>query len=249
MTIDRLAPTRRPAARPVGYQRWRSLLFLHWPVSVEALRPLVPAGLTIDVHDGLAYVGLTPFVMRGVRPSLLPEALAFNFLETNVRTYVHVGGRDPGVYFFSLDAASRIAVVAARVTFGLPYYHARMRLARRDGTSALRGVIEYRSRRLSGTRPRLAVRYGLGEYLGPSVPGTLEYFLLERYVLFVERRGRLWRGQVHHAPYPAQVARVLDLHDELVAAAGLPQPSGPPPLVHYAAGVDVEVFAPRPTEG
>ena len=240
MTIDRIAPTRRPDKRPVGYQRWRSLLFLHWPVRVEALRPLVPPGLAVDTYDGIAYIGLTPFLMRGVRPALAPEALALDFPETNVRTYVHVDGRDPGVYFFSLDAASRLAVVAARAGFGLPYYHARMRLARRDG------VIEYASRRLSGTRPRLAVRYEPGEHLGASPPGTLEHFLIERYLLHVERWGRLWCGQVHHAPYPVQRARLLDLQDELVAAAGLPQSADPPPLVHYAAGVDVEVFAPRP---
>src|SRR5215210_6273203 len=177
--IDRLAPTRRPPGRAVGYQRWRALLFLHWPMPVDVLRPLVPAGLEIDTFEGVAYVGLVPFAMRRVRPWWSPERLAFDFLETNVRTYVHASGRDPGVYFFSLDASSRVAVAVARRQFGLPYHYARMRLTR-DGD-----VFTYASRRLGGSQPRSFVRAVPGEYLGPTAPGTLEHFLLERYVLHV----------------------------------------------------------------
>jgi uncharacterized protein YqjF (DUF2071 family) len=239
--MDRIGPTYRPAGPPVGYQRWRHLLFLHWPVPSELLRPLVPAPFSIDVHDGVAYVGLVPFAMIGVRPRWAPERTAFRFLETNVRTYVHVGGRDPGVYFFSLDAASRVAVQIARARWGLPYFQARMRLARRGG------ALEYQSQRLTGSRPRLHVRCEVGEPLGPAAPATLEHFLLERYLLHVEWRGALWRGQVHHAPYPVHRARVRELHDELVAAAGLPMPADSPPLVHYAPGVDVEIFPLRRT--
>jgi len=104
-------------------------------------------------------------------------------------------------------------------------------------------MAEYVARRLSGRRPRLAVRYEIGEPLGASRPGTLQHFLVERYFLHLERWGRLWSVQVHHAPYPVQRARVLDLRDELIAATGLPEPAGLPPLVHYSPGVDVEIFA------
>jgi uncharacterized protein len=93
------------------------------------LRPLVPPGLLIDLYDGLGYVGLTPFLVRGARPALAPAALSLDFLETNVRTYVHVDGREPGVSF-SLDAAPLLAMGAARAAFGLPYFHARMRTYR-----------------------------------------------------------------------------------------------------------------------
>jgi uncharacterized protein YqjF (DUF2071 family) len=99
--------------------------------------------------------------------------------------------------------------------------------------------------RLSGERPRLEVRYRVGEYLGASPPGTIEHFLIERYLLHVRRGPSLWTVRVHHRPYPVQRAEVLDLRDELLAADGLPAPVGPPPLVHYASGVDVEVFRPR----
>jgi uncharacterized protein YqjF (DUF2071 family) len=238
-TIDRLAPARRPPGRPIGYQRWRSLLFLHWPVPAEVLRPLVPDRLAIDLYDGVAYVGLVPFLVREARPALAPEAVALDFLETNVRTYVHIDGKDPGVYFFSLDAGSLLAVVAARAGLGLPYFPARMRMTRRGSS------VEYRAQRRTGTRPRLAVVYETGEHLGAAAPGTLEHFLIERYFLHNGQAGGVLTIRVHHRPYPLRRARVTTLRDELIAADGLPEPNDPPPLVHYAAGVDVEVFPPR----
>jgi uncharacterized protein YqjF (DUF2071 family) len=238
--IDRITPALRPDRPVVGHQRWRDLLFLHWPVPIDGLRPLVPEPLAIDTFEGVAYVGLVPFWMVGVRPPWAPERLAYRFLETNVRTYVYLEGRDPGVYFFSLEAASRVAVAIARAQFGLPYFWARMGL-RRDGPR-----IEYRTRRLLGGHARSQVSFEPGEHLGASAPGTLEHFLIERYLLHVKRGGRLWRGQVHHTPYPVQRARLLTLRDELIGAAGLPQPAAPPPLVHYAAGVDVEIFGLTP---
>lgn len=236
--IDRIAPARRPAGRPVGYQDWRSLLFLHWPVPIEVLRPLVPAPLSIDMYEGTAYVGLIPFAVRRARPARVPARLGIDFLETNVRTYVHLEGRHPGVYFFTLDAASWLAVIGARLSLGLPYVRARMAMRHRDG------IVEYGMQRLSSDRPRLEVRYTVGEHLGASPPGTIEHFLIERYLLHVRRGPSLWTVRIHHDPYPVQRAEVLDLHDELLMADGLP-PVGPPPLVHYASGVDVEIFGPK----
>ena len=120
--IDRITPTLRPSGLVVGHQRWRDLLFLHWPIPVAILRPLIPRQLEIDTYDGVAYIGLVPFWMTGVRPNWAPAQSAFSFLETNVRTYVYsegCNGRDPGVYFFSLEAASAIAVAVARQVLGL----------------------------------------------------------------------------------------------------------------------------------
>jgi uncharacterized protein YqjF (DUF2071 family) len=239
MTIDRARPP-RPPGRADGAQRWRRLLFLHWPVPVAALRPLVPAALELDLVDGVAYVGVVPFAMLDVRPRWLPRFAAFDFLETNVRTYVRAGAT-PGVFFFSLEAESRLAVLAARASFGLPYHHARMRLDEADG------VTDYETRRTGGRRPRLHVRYRAGAPAAPSEPATLQHFLVERYHLFVERGGRLQRGQVFHEPYPVASAEVLAVEDELVAAAGLPPPgAAPAPLACYSPGVDVEVFGLRP---
>lgn len=236
--IDRIAPSLRPD-RPVwGYQRWRRLLFLHWAVPVGELRRLVPASFELDLHDGVAYVGIVPFVMEGVRPALAPPAAALDFLETNLRTYVVKDGV-PGVYFFSLEAASRLAVAVAQLLFALPYHYAEMRLE--GGPEATR----YRSRR-ARTGALFDVHYAVGEALGPSLLGTLEHFLIERYWLFTEREGQPFKGQVHHAAYPVHRASVVGVKDELAQAAGLPALVGPPAFAHYSPGVDVEVFALEP---
>ena len=124
--MDRVTPTRRPEGENAGTQRWRDLLFMHWPVPVELVRPLVPKRLSLDLFEGQLYVGLVPFAMHEVAPSWLPGALAFDFLECNLRTYVHLDGEEPGVWFFSLEAASWLAVQAARAGWGLPYHHAAM---------------------------------------------------------------------------------------------------------------------------
>ena len=236
--IDRIAPSRRPDGPADGRQRWRNLLFLHWEVPVEAMRPLVPASLDLDLVDGVLYVGVVPFVMEEVRPTWLPPFASFDFLETNLRTYVVHDGR-PGVFFLSLEAASSLACMAARATFGLPYFWASMRRAEDDG------VVTYETDRLLGGPARSAFRYRVGEALGPSEPGTLQHFLVERYYLFVERGGVVHRGQVHHVPYPVRRADVLSVEEGLMERAGLPQPAPMPALVHYSEGVDVEVFGLR----
>lgn len=228
----------RPDERPSGWQNWRDLLFVHWYVPVEAVRALVPPMLELDLWDGRALVGVVPFAMRDVRPAWLPKFMALDFLETNVRTYVTYNGR-PGVYFFSLEASSLLAVKAARWVWGLPYFHAAMRLDH-DGDS-----IEFETRRRDGKQsPVHHVRYKPGRMLGASAEGTFEFFLLERYLLFSVREGIVYEGQVHHVPYPAQEVEIESLSDELVAAAGL-EPEATPCAMHYSAGVDVEVFGPH----
>ncbi len=239
--IDRIAPTLRPSTPVRGYQRWRTLLFAHWEVDAEVLQAMLPPQLTLDTFRGAAYVGLVPFWMEGVRAKFVPDGLGMAFLETNVRTYVHVDGRDPGVYFFSLDAESALAVLGARVGWSLPYYYADM--TRRIGD----GVIDYSVKRIGKDEPRLDVRWEIGELLGPSKPDTLEHFLAERYFLHCERRGRIYSGRVHHVPYPLAKARTLQFSDQLLGADGI-DVSGPPQLVHYAAGVDVEIFDLKPRD-
>ncbi|MDP6444702.1 MAG: DUF2071 domain-containing protein [Pirellulaceae bacterium] len=232
--IDRIGPTRRPAGGARGFHNWRSLLFMHWCVPVEQLRPLVPDELELDLYEDKAYVGVVPFAMEGVRARWWPAQLAFSFLETNVRTYVHHRGR-PGVYFLSLEAEHRPAVWAARRFWGLPYHHAAMTM-RADGDD-----VHYESVR-SGSRVKHEVDYRVGATLGPSRPGTLEHFFLERYLLFVERGGHIYSGQVYHTPYPAHAAEVLQISDELIAAAGIDGVQGQPEFAHYSPGVDVEIF-------
>jgi uncharacterized protein YqjF (DUF2071 family) len=223
---------------PAGYQSWRQLLFVHWPVGASELRPLVPSCLDIDEFDGTAYVGLVPFVVEAARPLGAPRGMSLRFPETNVRTYVHLRGRDHGVYFFSLDAASLLAVVGARIGLGLPYFWA-------SGEQHVsHACIEYALRRRVGARPRCNVRYQVGDFLGPAAPGTLEHFLIERYVLHVQRGATLWSVRVKHQPYALHAARLMSLEDDLVLAAGLPSTVNAP-LVHFAPGVDVAIYPPR----
>jgi uncharacterized protein YqjF (DUF2071 family) len=244
MDIDRMAPSRRPEGRVAGTQRWRDLLFVHWEIrgaGLAALRRLVPARLAIDTHEGRAYVGLVAFGMRDVRPTKLlpPLPTAKDFEELNLRTYVHLDGKDPGVWFFSLDASSALAVLGARAFYHLPYWHARM-AAGPEGD----GVTRYRSERhWAGEVPAaLNVRYEVGAELGTAAPGTWEHFLVERYYLYaLTARDVLLRGQVHHTPYPLRGARVLAMEESLVAAAGIERPEERASEL-FSPGVDVEVF-------
>lgn len=249
MTIDRISPTLRPHDSVVMRQRWLTLLFLHWEVDPATVQALLPPGLTVDTYEGKTYVGLVPFTMRDVRPIWSPSINGIShFHECNVRVYVHHKGKDPGVWFFSLDAANPIAVAAARALFKLPYYFARMSLTKQDGT------ITYATERISPEPVRASSGGPVGctAHYSPtgtpktSTPGTLEHFLAERYILYAYDGKKLYSGRVHHTPYPLQTAKVHALTDTLVAAGGIILPDGAQepcsPLAHYASGVDVDVF-------
>ena len=224
--------------RPAGYQRWRDLLFLHWPVPRDVIRPLLPNGLEIDSLAGQAYVSLIPFVIAESRPARVPRALAARFLETNLRTYVRAPDGEPGIYFFSLEASSLLAVAAARLLYGLPYFPAAMSM-RRDGAD-----VEYVSHRRGARDALVEVTWSIGDAMDAAVAGTRDHFLIERYNLYVARRGGLYRGRVRHPPYPLRRAAAKRLRQTVLSAAGLPTPTDPP-LCHYSPGVDVEIFWPE----
>ncbi len=245
--IDRIAPTRRPPGRSVMRQNWRKLLFLHWEVDPAQLRPLVPASLDLDLFEGKAYLGLVPFTMTGVRPVWAPAVPGLsNFHETNVRTYVHHRGRDPGVWFLSLDAANAIAVRLARASWHLPYHYARMQLEAGEGDQP---KLSYDSERLwPGPVPaRASIRAEATGTPFAAEPGTLEHFLAERYILYAQKNDRLCSGRVHHTPYPLQTAQVDRCDESLIATAGLSRPDTEL-LAHYAEGVSVHVFPLKPVE-
>ncbi|CEK15382.1 YqjF family protein [Chthonomonas calidirosea] len=235
--LNRLAPTQRPNERVVMRQRWRHLLFLHWPLSEEVLRPYIPPPLSLDTYQGCAYIGLIAFTMQGVRPSwalAIPGLSSFH--ETNVRTYVHLQGKDPGVWFFSLDASNPLAVLIARALWKLPYFWAVMKVQCTPS-----GEIEYVSRRIGRSHAFSKLRAHPLDTPSPAQPGTLEHFLLERYVLYTVQNRKVYRGRIHHTPYPMQTAKLVESQESLIASAGLSRPLEEP-LVHYAAKVDVEIF-------
>jgi uncharacterized protein YqjF (DUF2071 family) len=215
-------------------QSWKHLLFAHWPVPVATLRPAVPDSLPIDTFDGQAWVAVTPFQVRALRlHGTPPVPLMSSFLETNVRTYVTLEGK-PGIYFFSLDAASKLAVASARRAYRLPYFPARMSIAHE------RDRIRYETRRDQADAPPadLVVEY---EPTGPRFtpePGSLEHWLTERYCLYtLDDRRQVLRGEIHHPAWRLRTA-VADLElntmlDQIDLGLGAPA------LLHYAERQDV----------
>lgn len=245
--IDRVAATRRPPGSPVMKQSWSDLLFLHWPVSAADVRPLVPAALEIDTFEGHAWVGLVPFTVSGARVRFMPPLpFVSSFHEVNVRTYVHHHGRHPGVWFFSLDASNALVVEAAKRLYKLPYRSAHIEMSASEPDPATgsppRRLVEFSSRRIAGDPPDVDVCYGAGDFPRPATPGTLEHFLVERYILYSSDKDGLYRARVHHAAYPVQAGVVDALRREsLIAAAGIQRPDKDP-LAHYAKRVDVDIW-------
>jgi hypothetical protein len=225
-------------------QDWHHLLFLHWEIPPSELQALLPPGLDLDTFDGKAYVGLVPFTITGVRAVLTPPLpWISSFHEVNVRTYVHRNGRDPGVWFFSLDASSSIAVAAARAAYKLPYFNAEIGFtASKDPMPR----VEFHSRREDsrGQMPancRTSYRPAEGA-ITQAVVGTLDHFLIERYILYaVDEAHTLYRARVHHQPYPIERVNLLDLDETLVWAAGVKRPESAP-IRHYAREVNVKVY-------
>ena len=232
-------------------QEWRHLLFLHWKVESHAIERLLPKGLEVDTFEGSGWIGLVPFTIRPTRAPVLPLPVLPSFHEVNLRTYVRWRGGDPGVWFFSLDAASRLAVLGARAWYRLPYHFARMRMTLEDASSTggEPRVLYESHRRWPGPLPaRCVLRYGpVPGVLAQARLATLDHFLVERYLLYAVSGGRLRRARVAHAPYTLRPAAFDSLDETLSAAAGLPGPAGDL-LAHYSPGVSVDVFAPEPVE-
>ena len=232
-----LALRERPSGSAIMRQSWRDLLFLHFPCDPAFVQALLPEGLTVDTfpdESGVerAWIGLVPFLMKDVRWAFAPRVPGTHtFPETNVRTYVHRDGEDPGVWFFSLDAANPLAVFMARTAFSLPYFRASMSVERRGDE------VVYRGRRKAAAYD---VRAQIGDAVAEPTPGGLDFFLVERYLLYAFRRGRIWTGRVFHRPYALRSARATHVKESLVRTAGLPSV----PFRHavFSEGVDVEVF-------
>lgn len=240
-SAQRLALRERPTRNPAGYQRWNRLLFAHWEVAPEAIQATLPPGLHVDEHDGRAYIGVVPFFMERVRPAFLPPMPWISwFLELNVRTYVYDDAGRPGVWFYSLDCNQPVAVALARRFFHLPYEHARLRAKCTD-----QGV-DYVCRRRTADAPEVRYAWRHDNAAHAAEPGSLEFFLVERYLLFsADRRGRLYSGQVHHAPYRIRQPDVAACSAGPVRQAGFAVPDGPCSLL-AADGVDVTIFPLQP---
>lgn len=240
-TLEQRLAAREPAANAdaVLRQIWSRLLFLHWEVPRASVEARLPPGLQVDLWEGRALLGVVPFAMRRVVPrGFFPVPGISNFLELNVRTYVHDQSGTPGVWFFSLDANQPVAVEVARRWFCLNYQHAAMSWQRRNG------MVHYRCRR-RGQLETAVYRYPDGILGEPAQPGTLEFFLLERYYLYAwdGSRNRLVRGQVAHEPYRFQRLPVPERWSAMPAGWEGFALEGPPLHAAVAEDVSVRTFA------
>jgi uncharacterized protein YqjF (DUF2071 family) len=234
---------RHPSTPPEGpwvmVQRWHHLLFAHWRCRVSDLRALIPSPLEIETYEGDAYIGVIPFYMSGVRLRAAPPVpTAHAFEELNVRTYVTLDGR-PGIWFFSLDCASSLAVIGARIGVYLPYYRAAMSM------SCVAGAIDYESQRWPiGAAPAAfsASSRGVGPAAEPA-PRSLDHFLTERYSLYTSSGTRIWRGDIWHRRWPLQGARAEIERNSMVSATGV-RVVDEQPLLHYSDFQDVRFWWP-----
>jgi uncharacterized protein len=233
----------RPWPLPEGSwlqgQTWCDLLFAHWRVPPEQLRRVMPPTLPLHLYDdGSAWLGITPFVVKGLRPRGTPPLpWISHFPELNVRTYVELDGK-PGIYFFSLDAARRAAVVAARRMYRLPYFHARMR------ADKIEERIDYECERIDASGAPAAFR-GRYEPSGEITHDHLARWLAERYCAYItDESGRPHRIDIHHPPWPLQPA------EGELEAQGMADQIGVElkgePLLHFSARQDTLIWPLRP---
>ena len=216
---------------------WHELLFMHWAVEPKVLRPHVPTTLDLHTWEGKAWLGVVPFRMTNVRPRFVPPVPGLSaFPELNVRTYVLPAGstEKPGVWFLSLDATNPIAVRAARWSYYLPYFDARISCAANGSDNT--PTIYYSSRRIHKNAPRAELDM---EYRPTGKPyhaeaGTLDYFITERYCLYsANPRNTLYRCEIAHPPWPLQPAVAKVRRNTMTRQLGF-DPPDEDPLLHYA---------------
>jgi len=227
-----------PKSPYVGHMSWNQLLFAHWPVDPDIVKPHIPATLTLETWDDKAWIGVVPFKMTDTRPRFVPPIPGFSvFPELNLRTYVTAEDQ-PGVWFFSLDAANPLAVWGARTFFRLPYMNAKMNIEwKKDGS------IRYYSHRTHHGEPsaNFEASYQPTGNVYYSSRDKLEYFLTERYCLYSAHKGKIYRGHIHHLPWPLQPADCSISVNTMAKAAGIELPEMPP-LLHYADFLKVLVW-------
>ncbi len=235
-----LSARERPARPYVMLQRWERLAFLHWRWDPDVIQRTLPPGLKVDTFQDSAWLAIVPFFMRGIRPRFCPPVPGISdFLELNVRTYVRDAEGRHGVWFYSLDCDQPLAVWTARTFFHLPYQHARMS-AEVSGQS-----VDYHCRRRDAPA-NSRFTWSLNSQTRHAEPGTLEFFLAERYLLLSQTPRGLRCGQVHHTPYPLAEVTLESWDVNPLLQAGFEDPKRPPDHVIGSPGVDVVIYALTP---
>jgi uncharacterized protein len=234
--LERQIPT---GSSLLMFQIWKYLLFLHWAVDPAFVQDTLPEGLQVDTFDGKAWIGIVPFHLGMLRLPIFPPVPGLaNFWELNLRTYAKDRYDRPGVWFYSLDVRNQIAVLSARIGFGLPYRYSKI-------TAGLMGRTVDFAASLGGSNNRVHYRYRPGPGLGEAIPGSLEFFLVERYRLFSVRSGKLFTGRIYHMPYRLN-RTVLEQYDtRLFLSNGFSEPSRPPDHAVYSPRADCSIYAPE----
>ncbi len=236
---QRLKAREKPEQKPVLLQSWLELLFLHWTYDPEKLQPFLPKGLYVDTYNGMGYVGIVPFFMSDIKPAIFGTRLpGINFYEMNVRTYVYDEQGNPGVWFFSLDANNYFAVKIAKTFFHLPYYNSDFKVSQNNET----GWIDYNCTR-SG-KSKASYLYKRNSLQGIAEYESLEFFLLERYLLFAaDKKRTIYKGRVHHAPYQIYDSEVAKLDAHPLEWNSLGIITTPPVHQMVAAAVNVNIYS------
>ena len=239
---SRLAATLKPERQsPLFYQEWQDLLFLHWEYDPGSIQATLPEGLSVDTYDHRAYLGILPFRTRKARPRFLPPLpLLSNFPQINFRTYVYNERGVPGVWFYSLEVDQRLAVALARKIYSLPFFPAKMKVKK------VRDQINFISQRPDAPADlRSFYRYAGKGAARQAEPGSLDFFLVERYVLFSldSNSERLRTARVHHRPYAILSAEVPDWTESLFQLNGFDPPGRPPDHIAMSLIVDAAIYA------
>lgn len=234
---NRLQLRERPQESVIMYQEWRDLLFLHWEYNVKEIQATLPPGLFVDTFDGKGYLTISPFSMENLSIVNLPSVPGFShFIEVNARTYVYDYNGIPGIWFYSLDINSLMASNAARLGFFLPYYYTDIKREKRQDR------IDIEGKRVDEPKADMTFAYAPKEGISHlAEPNTLDFFLLERYVLFSFSSNQLSLARVHHQPYPIKEVEVFEYKSNLLELQSL-DVAFPPSYAHYSKGVDVEIF-------
>ncbi|TXK75929.1 YqjF family protein [Paenibacillus sp. N3.4] len=229
-----------PSKPWIMHQIWNDLLFAHWPISIEAIRALIPSSIPIDTFQGTAWIGVVPFHMSGVRPRGTPALPYFStFPEINLRTYVTINGK-PGVYFFSLDAHHKFAVAVARAVFHLPYFYGHINIQHITDD-----YIQYHSVRKDNRAQRgeFLAKYKPSSPIHTAAEDSLEHFLTERYCLYCsDHQDNVYRGEIDHNPWPLQVAEAEMMINTLPSSFGITLPHTQP-ILHFAKQLHVKIWA------
>jgi len=237
----RLALQEKPANQVrVMTQHWLHLLFLHWEYDAEQIQSRLPPGLKVDTYQGKAYMGIVPFVMKGIRPRFMPAVPWFStLLELNLRTYVYDQKGTPGVWFFSLDANKLPAVWLARNFFHLNYLSAKQTFQAKNKTYT------FTSKR-KGSRHQEASKFIFRphEHLFEADQNSFTAFLTNRFILFSydSKKKRLFQGRVYHPPYPLRKAELLLYDQHLFQLDGFTAPLRAPDHTIMSPGVKVDIY-------